>query len=85
MRLPKLFTLASVRDIEPSLADINVDLRDISAAIELVDGFPRIRWPAVHAAMAPHRNNPRINRIWTEMAAQWLVLVGNHSGKDYKL
>lgn len=85
MRWFTLFNRARAAGAEPSLDGIDIHLRDIPGAITIVEQIPRIDWALVAQSVIGYKDHPAIDRLWTELAAQWLVLLGSHLGEDYKL
>jgi len=85
MRFLNLFKRRQGESPAPSLDGVNVHLSEIEGAIEIVDHFPRVNWAIVRKAVTQYQQHPAINRLWTELGAQWLVLIGKDLGEHYKL
>lgn len=67
------------------LEGINIDIRRIPGAVEVIDKVPRIQWAKVREAVKPHAEHPALARIWTEIAAQWLGILRDHFSAGYNL
>jgi hypothetical protein len=70
---------------EATLDGIELHIKEIPGAIEKVDGFPRINWARMREAVKPYSQHPALDLLWTELAAQWLGLIREHSGKRYDI
>lgn len=68
-----------------SLDDVDLDLEQIPNALGVYEGIPRVDWKSVRADVDPYRDHPGIDRIWTELAAQWLGILGRTLGPSYRL
>ena len=70
---------------KPSLDDVDLDIESIPGAVEIINGFPRINWSRVTKTAEAYSKHPAIDRIWTELAAQWLDIVSRHFGDRYRI
>jgi hypothetical protein len=68
-----------------SLDGVDLDLERIAGAVELVEGFPRVHWDLVKKEAERYRLHPAIAQIWTELAAQWLGIIGKKLGEEYQI
>lgn len=68
-----------------SLHDVDLDLERIIGAVKREEGYPRIDWSVVQQAAAHFDKHPALDQIWTELASQWLELLGNHLGDRYRI
>jgi hypothetical protein len=58
-------------------------ISQIAGGIEIVEAFPRVNWEAVRAAAGLLPEPVNTYELWTELAAQWLELVGAHLNDGY--
>ncbi|MCL2700679.1 MAG: hypothetical protein FWE88_03175 [Phycisphaerae bacterium] len=66
-----------------SLEGIDLYLKDIPGAIEQAgDDMPRVDWSKVAQAVRPYDDHAAIDLLWTELAAQWLGILGRHFELD---
>jgi hypothetical protein len=70
---------------KPSLDDVAIDIESIPGAVQVVGGCPRIEWSKVQHAASAYAQHPALGQIWTELAAQWLTIVGRHLGNRYQV
>jgi hypothetical protein len=68
-----------------SLDDVDLDLETIPGALGTYEGIPRVNWDVVREAVKTYQDHPALNQIWTELAAQWLGLLGRSLNPIYKL
>jgi hypothetical protein len=85
MNLLKFFNRSKAPEAAPSLAGIELYIREIPGAIEIVQNFPRINWELLHEAAAAYKAHPAINALWTELAAQWLGILRDHLDAGYEI
>ena len=69
----------------PSLDDVDLDLEQIAGALGAYEGIPRVNWDVVREAVKPYCDHQGIDRIWLELAAQWLGILGRALNPVYKL
>jgi hypothetical protein len=74
-----------VAEAKVSLDGVDLDLERMAGAVETVEGFPRIHWDVVKKEAARYSSHPAISQIWTEVAAQWLGIVGRKLGEEYQI
>ncbi len=70
---------------EPSLEGIDVHIKEMPGAVAQVEGFPRVDWDRVREAVKPYSQHPALNLLWTELAAQWLGLIREHTAQLYDI
>ncbi len=80
-----LFKKSKSQTQKPSLEGVHLDIGHIQGAVEVVEGFPRVKWPQVQQAVRAYSQHPAIDQIWTELAVQWLGIIQCKLGDSYKI
>src|ERR1700691_3376728 len=69
----------------PAVESISLDLKDIPGTIEIVEGFPRVHWSKVRESISRYEAHPRLDALWSALAADWLDAARDRLGGNYDI